>query len=111
VVVLGDLLGALLGDDDLVQDRVDVGVRADLVEQLGAELRPVHRGDADRDGARLGPVRRHVGRPHGLLQHGTAVASDDVEPVPPSVTEGTQRQLEGELLGILARRLCRLDAL
>ena len=36
---------------------------ADLGEQLGAEVRPVHGGDADGDGAGLGPVGGHVGDP------------------------------------------------
>ncbi len=99
VRVVGDLLGALLDDDDLVEDGAHVVVGADLVQQPRAEVGAVHRGDADGDGARAGPVGGHVGLPGGLLEHGAVRAGDDVEPVPPAVAERRERQVEAEVLG------------
>ena len=59
--------------------------------QLGAEVGAVHRGDADVDGAVLGPVRGDLGGPLGRLDDDVVVAGDDVEPVPAAVDERLER--------------------
>ena len=78
-----------------------VVVATDLADQLGAEVRAVHRGDADGDAAGLGPVGGYVGDPGGLLDHDVVVAGDDVEPVPAAVDERHQREVELEVVGAL----------
>ncbi len=95
-LVVGDLLGALLGDEH----RVEVGpqrvVLADLGEQLGAEVGLVEGGDDDVDGAVLLTVGGHLGGPLGGLDDGVLVTGDDVVPVPAAVRERRQRQVEVE---------------
>ena len=91
-----DLLGALLHHQDLVEVGPQRLVVAELAEQLGAEVGPVHRGDRDVGGAVLGPVLGHLGGPLGRLDDRVLVAGDDVVPVPAAVDERRQRQLEGE---------------
>ena len=91
-----DLLGALLHDEDLVEERAQVLVLADLREQLGAEVGAVHRGDADRGRAVGGPVLGDLRGPLGAVDDDVLVTGDHVEPVPAAVDERLQRQLEGE---------------
>jgi hypothetical protein len=110
-LVVGDLLGALLGHDHLVEDLVHPLVASDLGEQLGTEVRSVHRGDADGDRPRGQPVGRHLRRPLRLLEHRAVGAGDEVEPVPAAVAERRQRQLEGEVLGVGTGRVCGVDPL
>ena len=95
-LVVGDLLGALLGDEHRVQVGPQRLVLADLGEQLGAEVRLVDRGDDDVDGAVLLAVGGHLGGPLGRLDDGVLVAGDDVVPVPAAVDERRQRQVEVE---------------
>ena len=95
-LVVGDLLLALLGDEDGVEVGPQQLVLADLGEQLGAEVRLVERGDDDVDRAVLRAVGGHLGGPLGRLDDGVLVAGHDVVPVPAAVGERRQRQVELE---------------
>ena len=69
-LVVDDLLGALLGDEDGVEVGPQHLVLADLGEQLGAEVGLVERGDDDVDGAvppSCPALGRHLGGPLGRL--------------------------------------------
>ena len=110
-LAVDDLLGALLHDEDLVEERLDVLVAADLADQLGAEVGAVHRGDADGHAAGLRPVGGDVGDPAGLLDDDVGVTGHHVEPVPAAVDERGQGQVELEAVGALLRGGRRVDAL
>ena len=103
--------GALLHHHHGVEVGLEQLVVADLGEQLGAEVGPVHRGDRDVGGAVREPVLGDLGRPLGGLDDGVVVAGDDVVPVPAAVDERLERELEDEGALGLAAGGGRVDAL
>ena len=97
-LAVGDLLGALLHDQHLVEQRLDVVVAADLADQPGAEVRAVHRGDADGHASRARPGRPARRRPSVASSTTTAAspATTSNQYQPPS-TNGAQGEVELEV--------------
>ena len=96
VGVVLDLLGALVDDDDLVEDLEHRGVGGQVEQLVDAELRTVERRDADGEAARGGLLGLEA--PARVLEHQLLVAGLQVEPVPAAVDE--RLELEVDDLGL-----------
>ena len=93
--VVGDLTGALVDDEDGVDDLVELRGAPELGEEGGAVLRPVERRDPDGDAGRVAPVLDGLaGRdaPLRLVEDEGVGAGDEVEPEPPTVDEAREGQ-------------------
>jgi len=105
--VVHDLLGPLVDDQDLVEDREHLRLVAERLQLVDAERGPVEGRDPDGDR----PLRGSVGVGHPLTgqQLQSRTVGRQVEPVPAAVYERLQRQVELDCLRLGAPHLAGLD--
>jgi hypothetical protein len=101
----------LLSHHHVINQCRHLWVIADLLDQLRAEVGPVHGGDTDSAATSLQAVSGYLGVPGGRDQVSVYLARHHIKPIPTTILEWHQGQVKGEGLGIGPLHLASINSL